>query len=277
MGHTHWELWRLSLRVATELIRMGTSATTTGQAPLTPNVSLAFHCFLSLLKLSFLVKMPHKHQKSKHSMGSVSWSQETLSDTDEDDTTSAVEVLVKTTSRYVTFEADSSGPSRLGKRTRFMEEIEARICTSDVSNLGDISVPPEFEAWLGDDPIDAFTNEATFDREEDGQNIAQGSENDHYDSHDDDDELSGDVNVADYVAFNEANANKSQRVCLFPVLLAVLGLTSFLDKNNTRMGRFSRVSPRRVALARWDQATVIVCRLQKRRRHGASYALHRLL
>lgn len=219
MGHTHWEFWRLSLCVATELIRMGTSATTTGQAPLIPNVSLSFHCFSSLLKLSLLVKMPQKHQKSKCSMGSVSWSQEILPDSDEDDTTSAVEFLVRSTSRHVTFEADTSRQSRVGKRTRFVEEIESRFSTSDVSNLGDISVPPEFEAWLGDNAIDAPMNDATFDREEDGQNVTQGSENDHYGSHDDDDKHSGDVNVADYVAFNEANANKSQRVCLFPVLL----------------------------------------------------------
>lgn len=174
-------------------------------------------------------------------MGSVSWSQELLSDTDHEDTTSLPQEYVKTTTRHVTFEADATASSRTGKRTRFSEDVEVMMSTlqsDDVASSEGISVPPEFETWLAN-ALQHTAQNSALEREDDDETPSADMDDGYGPQDDDYVDPSTIHNIADYVASVEANTNKSQRVRWLSIDLEHHTYCSFLDENNTGMGCIS--------------------------------------
>lgn len=160
--------------------------------------------------------MPRKYARSKRANGSVSGFQEVLPDTDEEDVPLLVEKTVKSTARHVTLTGDSVAASRASRRTRFTEETEVMLSMSEPMDefiTEDMSVPPEFETWLGTDAQDNLHS----------SNFEEGptsSTHTHDDEHESSEECDDDANppivhdIADHVASIEAGSNKSQCVCL---------------------------------------------------------------
>lgn len=158
--------------------------------------------------------MPRKYVKAKYSTSSVSGFLEVL-DSDEEDVPLLAQNMVKSTSRHITITADSAAASKKSRKTRFTEESEMVFSTMDPTdecNMGDITVPPEFETWLEAVPPDDFHGPPF--EEGDSSTRAHDDEDEASDEGNDDADPSFVHDIADHVASVEANMNKSQRVRL---------------------------------------------------------------
>ena len=89
----------------------------------------------------------YKETKGSRAISSVTSRRRVLPESDEEDTTAAVENWVKSTTRHITIDAQTSSTSRGGKRTRFSEVDYSLLFPSK-----DLILTPEFDEWLHNSP-----------------------------------------------------------------------------------------------------------------------------
>ena len=138
---------------------------------------------------------------------SVTSRRRVLPESDEEDTTAAVENWVKSTARHITIDTQASSTSRSGKKTRFSEVDDSLLFPSK-----DLILTPEFDEWIHNSPpIDLESTELEPDGRETMERDAGNEEGDEEEDFED-----ADAGVHDLTDFVGAGSrmDKSARVCV---------------------------------------------------------------